>query len=78
VEAGRAHRSWNVYYLPLVTKVGLFVAGRSEYAESQLARRTFVAMGEGAGLFVASPEDNVLFKLHWFAEGGEVGREPRL
>lgn len=72
-EAARRHRSWNVFYLPLVTKVDLFVKGDDPFDESELARRRFVPLGpEGAGLFVASPEDVVLRKLAWYRAGGEV------
>lgn len=64
--------SWNIYFLPLVTKVDLFVAGQGEFEASEFSRRKRVRLGENAQLFVATPEDNVLFKLLWFRKGGET------
>ncbi len=72
-EAVRLGRSWNVFYLPLVTKIDLFMKTEDPFDESELGRRCFVPLGsEGAGLFVASAEDVILRKLAWYRAGGEV------
>ncbi len=73
LEAVRTRRSWNIFYLPLVTKVDLFIKRTDPFDDSELARRRFVPIGEkGDGLFVASPEDIVLRKLAWYRAGDEV------
>lgn len=69
-DAVRRGSSWNVYYLPLVTKVDLFFAAGRSFENSEFSRKRFVSLGTGSGLFVASPEDNILFKLVWFRKGG--------
>jgi hypothetical protein len=72
-DAIRRRRSWNIFFLPLVTKVDLFVKRSDPFDDSELRRRRFVQVGrDGGGLFVASPEDIVLRKLAWYRAGGEV------
>jgi hypothetical protein len=70
--AARERSSWNIFHLPLVLKVDLFVAGTGAFDRSELARRRRVAIGEGVTLYVKSPEDSVLRKLLWFRDGGEA------
>ena len=65
-------RSANIYHLPTVTKVDLFVRGREAFDRSEFERRISVQLGAGAPVHVASPEDNLLRKLKWFRNGGEV------
>jgi hypothetical protein len=72
-EAVRSRRSWNIFYLPLVTKVDLFVKRDDPFDESELSRRRFVPLSpDGSGLFVASAEDIILRKLAWYRAGGET------
>lgn len=71
-EAIRTHRSHNIFYLPTVLKIDLFVRGGEPFDESELARRVQQTIREDEVLFVASPEDNLLRKLIWFRKGGEV------
>jgi hypothetical protein len=53
--------------------VDLFIKRDDPYDDVELDRRLFVPLSpDGAGLFVASPEDIVLRKLAWFRAGGEV------
>ena len=72
-EAVRLRRSSNIFYLPLVTKIDLFVRGGEPFDESELARRVRVKVGsQGDEVWLASPEDNLLRKLLWYRAGGQV------
>jgi hypothetical protein len=71
-EAIRSRGSYNIFFLPSVMKVDLFVRGGEPFDESELARRTEVTIRDGRKLFVATPEDNLLRKLWWYRMGGEV------
>jgi hypothetical protein len=65
--------SANAFFLPLLTKIDFFGVGRSEFDESEFARRRPVVVGAGGEtLVVKTPEDSVLRKLLWFREGGSV------
>lgn len=71
IDAVRRGRSANIFHLPTVTKVDLFVRGGTAFDRSELSRRLRIEVAGGA-LFVATPEDNLLRKLAWFRMGGEV------
>ena len=71
-EAARARSSWNVLYLPLVTKIDLFVLRDAPFDASEFSRRRPVEVREGRTLFVKSAEDTVLRKLLWYRSGGGV------
>jgi tRNA nucleotidyltransferase/poly(A) polymerase len=72
-EAVRAGRSANIFYLPLVTKVDLFMRGSEPFDAVEFARRVKVEVRRGEPpIFVSSLEDSVLRKLVWFRSGGEV------
>ncbi|HEX4621243.1 MAG TPA: hypothetical protein VH208_06720 [Myxococcaceae bacterium] len=72
-EAIRTGRSTNIFYLPLITKIDLFLRGGRPFDTSELSRRVRVPVGPGSGeLYIATPEDNLLRKLVWFKAGGEV------
>src|SRR5206468_884822 len=71
-EAVRLHRSHNIFFLPTVLKVDLFVRGGHPFDESEFARRIWQPLRGTDAAFVASPEDNLLRKLLWFRMGGEV------
>lgn len=65
--------SWNIFHLPTVTKVDLFLLRTSPFDLSEFSRRRRVVVTpEGRGLYIKSPEDSVLRKLLWFQQGGEV------
>jgi hypothetical protein len=70
--AVRQRRSYQVFYLPLVLKIGLFVRGSVPFDDSEFARRIRVQVDERGSLFAATPEDSLLRKLVWFRQGGEV------
>jgi hypothetical protein len=71
-EAIARGRSANIYHLPTVTKVDLFVRGGAAFDRSEFARKVELALAPGQKLFVSAAEDNLLRKLWWFREGGEV------
>jgi hypothetical protein len=65
--------SWNIFHLPTVTKVDLFLLRSGAFDRSEFDRRRRVVLTpDGRGLFIKSPEDSVLRKLLWFREGGET------
>lgn len=70
--AARERRSWNIVYLPTVTKIDLFIKGREPFDSSEFARRHRVEIAEGRLLFMKSPEDTILRKLLWYRDGGGV------
>lgn len=70
--AVRQQRSHQFYFLPLVLKIDFFVRGATPFDRSEFARRIRVPLGEHGSLCAASPEDNLLRKLVWFRDGGEV------
>ena len=68
-----AGTSANAFFLPVLTKVDFFGLGRSEFDESEFARRRPVVVSDaGESLVIKAPEDSVLRKLLWFREGGSV------
>ncbi|MCP3136753.1 hypothetical protein [Pyxidicoccus xibeiensis] len=72
-DAVRQGASWNIFHLPSVTKVDLFLLRPGDFDRSEFERRRRVVLTpEGKGLFIKSPEDSVLRKLLWFREGGEL------
>lgn len=72
-EAIRLRRSHNVFFLPTVLKIDLFVRGGTPFDDSELSRRLRTRVGDAdSALFVATPEDNILRKLVWFRMGDEV------
>ncbi len=67
-----AHRSsWNLFHLPSALKVDLFITKSGPFDRSELERRRRIEVLPGVSLFIKSPEDSVLRKLHWFRQGGE-------
>jgi hypothetical protein len=66
--------SFNLIHLETMVKVDVYVTWRTEFAQSQFARRLRrnVGLDEPLELYLATPEDTVLAKLDWFRKGGEV------
>lgn len=65
--------SFNVIQLAHMFKVDVFVLGDDPMAREEMARRERVELAGGAGaLEVASPEDTILQKLHWYRLGRGV------
>lgn len=72
-EAVARRGSWNIFHLPSVTKVDLFLLRQGDFDASEFSRRRRVVLtDDGRGLFIKSPEDSVLRKLLWFRDGGET------
>jgi hypothetical protein len=72
-EAVMRRGSWNIFHLPTVTKVDLFLLRPGAFDRSEFSRRRRVVLtADGRGLYIKSPEDSVLRKLLWFREGGGV------
>jgi hypothetical protein len=70
-EAVSRRSSWNIFHIPTVTKVDLFILRQEPFDTSEFARRRRVVLTpEGRGLYIKSPEDSVLRKLLWFRDGG--------
>jgi hypothetical protein len=69
----RTRRSFNVIHLGTAYKVDIFVSKDTPFARGNTARRVAIEIpGLGRSLYFASPEDIVLHKLLWYAEGGGV------
>lgn len=71
-EACRQHRSDNFFYLPDFIRFDVYVPAPTAFVSAQFDRRKRIDLGEGAQVFVASPEDTALSKLLWYRKGGEV------
>ncbi len=71
-DAVRRGRSYNVYFLPTVIEVDLFVRGGAPFDESELSRSAPIELRPGERpIRVATAEDSLLRKLVWFRQGGE-------
>jgi hypothetical protein len=70
--AARERTSWNVFFLPLLTKIDLFVLRDAPFDASEFARRAPVEVRPGVVLHVKTPEDTILRKLLWYRSGGSV------
>jgi hypothetical protein len=70
--AARDRGSWNVIYVPAVTKIDLLVRGTEPFDESEFRRRRRVEVRPGRTLVVKSAGDTVLRKLLWYRAGGSV------
>lgn len=71
-DAVRRRSSDNIFFLPTVLKIDLFVRGGPAFDESELSRRQLQAIRGDECAYVPTPEDTVLRKLIWFRLGGEV------
>jgi len=65
-------RSFNVIHLAGIFKVDIFLPN-SDLSRQQLARRQLQLIDGGAReVWIATAEDTILAKLHWYRLGGEV------
>lgn len=72
-DAARRRSSWNIFHLPLVVKIDIFIVGDSEFDRVEMnRRRRTVVRDDGAALWLKSPEDTILRKLLWYQDGGCV------
>ena len=71
--AMRAHTSFNLLDIPSALKVDLFVLGDGLLDQMQIDRRVRVTIPEiEGGIWVTSPEVQVLRKLDWYLKGGSA------
>lgn len=71
-EAIRTAGSWNIYFLPWMTKVDLFALDSSDELRcTQLSRAEPTRIGEQS-IVVLRPDDTILSKLLWYRDGGET------
>lgn len=72
--AVRRRSSFNLLHLPTNFKVDVFVSRRDPLTRSEMKRRIRIRLPgkPDAELWVASPEDIILQKLHWYRLGEEV------
>jgi hypothetical protein len=69
----RTRRSFNAIHLGTMYKVDVFVSKDTPFARENMLRRVAIEVpGLGRALWFSSPEDIVLHKLLWYAEGGGV------
>lgn len=67
------HSSFNLIHLESFVKIDIFVLGDGVLDTLQIKRRQRIRLGDKRGsVWVGSPEDQILRKLHWFKLGGEV------
>jgi hypothetical protein len=73
-DAVRGRSSFNVIHKPTMFKVDVFIPKGRPFDRSQFARRVAHSLTEDGtdATYFASPEDNILAKLHWYRLGGEV------
>lgn len=73
-EAIRLRAHFNVIHLATMFKVDVFIPPDEAGAQEEMARSQRVVLEEESGraLVLASPEDIVAQKLHWFKLGGGV------
>jgi hypothetical protein len=69
----QSRRSFNAIHLPTMYKVDVFVSKDTPFARENMLRRVAIEIPDlGRSLWFSSPEDIVLHKLLWYAEGGGV------
>jgi len=67
----RAHASFNLLATEQGLKADLFVLGDGLLDRRQIERRVLVPVpGSDNGVWVTSPEDQILRKLDWYQQGG--------
>lgn len=72
-QAIRTHDAFNLLSSDQAMKVDLFVLGDGLLDRRQIERRVLVPLpGADSGVWVTSPEDQVLRKLDWYRRGGSV------
>lgn len=70
-EAIRLRRSWNIFHLPTVTRIDLFVLQDGDYDAEEFSRRRAWEIAPRQSIVLKAPEDSILRKLLWFRAGGE-------
>ncbi|MGH9720395.1 MAG: hypothetical protein ACRD8O_09295 [Bryobacteraceae bacterium] len=78
----RRQRSFNVIHFRSSFKFDIFPLGNDRYQQTQFGRRRYEQSqlfssdsGDAIVFVVASPEDVILSKLHWYRLGGESSEQ---
>ncbi len=73
-DAIRRRSSFNVIHLATMLKVDVFVLQKDTASQQDMGRRELYELSEEPRqeLFLASAEDIILHKLHWFQLGGGI------
>ena len=69
-QAVQSRHQFTIQHLPTGFKIDCMLPQRTPWGLSQLGRRREVELEPGFRVFVASPEDVILGKLWYYAEGG--------
>ena len=66
--------SINLIYLPLASKVDIFIPGSRPFDDIRFQRRILQTISQDPprSVYIASPEDTILAKLEWYRLGNEV------
>jgi len=72
ISAIRSKGSFNALHLPTMFRIDLFVLADDPLAQREMERRERHRLGGGVDAYVASAEDVVLQKLHWYQLGNRV------
>jgi hypothetical protein len=66
--------SFNLIHKETMFKVDIFPKSKHPFDQSQLERRISLPLSiePERNAYIASPEDNILAKLDWYRQGGEV------
>lgn len=66
--------SFNMIHLSTMYKVDVFIKGDNNISDEEMSRRKRYILSEETGdeIYLASAEDIVLQKLHWFHMGGRI------
>lgn len=73
-EAVLRQSSFNLIHRETFFKVDVFVRSTEPFDQAQFSRRKAYPLSPDAQetAYFATPEDNILAKLHWYRLGGEV------
>ena len=73
-KAVRQRSSFNIIHLQTMFKIDVFLSKDDDLSQEEMARRAKFQVTEERGqeLYLASPEDIILNKLHWYKSGGGV------
>lgn len=69
LDAVRRRSQFNIIHSPSGQKIDVIVPGASRWAQTQLSRRRRVDLGGGIQAFTAHPDDVIVSKLLYYAEG---------
>ena len=73
-KAVKQRSSFNIIHLRTMFKIDVFLSKDDDLSQEEMARRAKFQVTEerGQDLYLASPEDIISNKLHWYKSGGGV------